>query len=82
MVRTQIQLTEKQARQLRAKARERGVSVAELIRQCVDEALRSDKLSRKELYAKAAGIVGKLEDPRGASDLARRHDDYLDEAFE
>lgn len=82
MVRTQIQVTEQQARKLRAKARESGISVSELIRRCIQTVLSSEELSRAELYSRAARIVGKLEDRRGAKDLARRHDDYLDEAFE
>jgi hypothetical protein len=82
MVRTQIQLTEQQARKLRARARERGVSVAELIRRCVETALSAEEPSRAELYSRAGSIAGKFEDRQGARDLARRHDDYLDEAFE
>jgi len=82
MVRTQIQLTEQQARKLRARARERGVSIAELIRRCVETALSAEEPSRAELYARAARIAGKFEDRQGAKDLSRRHDDYLDEAFE
>lgn len=82
MVRTQIQLTEEQARRLRTRARERGVSLAEVIRQCVDTALAEQAPSRAELYGRAAGLVGRFADRRGARDLARAHDDYLDQAFE
>jgi len=39
MVRTQIQLTDRQARQLRAQARERGLSLAEVIRRYVEKGL-------------------------------------------
>ncbi|MBI4476877.1 MAG: ribbon-helix-helix protein, CopG family, partial [Acidobacteria bacterium] len=42
MVRTQIQLTEQQARRLRAQARERGVSLAEMIRRCVEKGLAEE----------------------------------------
>jgi hypothetical protein len=82
MVRTQIQLTEQQVRKLRVKARERGVSVAELIRQCVETALGAEEPSRAELYSRARRIAGKFADRLGAKDISRRHDDYLDEAFE
>ena len=41
MIRTQIQLSEKQAKALKSLAAGRNVSVAELIRQAVDEALRA-----------------------------------------
>jgi hypothetical protein len=44
MVRTQIQLTEKQARMLRSLAKAKKVSVAELIRQGVDLLLRNSSL--------------------------------------
>jgi hypothetical protein len=82
MVRTQIQLTERQARRLRARARERGLSVAELIRRCVETALSAEEPSRAELYARARRIAGRFADRQGARDLSRLHDDYLDEAFE
>jgi hypothetical protein len=82
MVRTQIQLTERQARKLRARARERGVSVAELIRRCVEASLSEKEPSRAELYTRASRLAGKFEDRKGARDLSRRHDEYLDEAFE
>jgi len=81
MIRTQIQLTEQQARRLRAQARERGVSLAELIRQCVDTALAEEAPNRMALYDRAARLVGRFPDRRGARDLSTRHDSYLDEAF-
>lgn len=40
MIRTQVQLTEIQARTLRAMAAEQNKSVAELIRQSVDDLIR------------------------------------------
>lgn len=39
MVRTQIQLTDQQARRVRAEARERGLSLAEMIRRYVERGL-------------------------------------------
>jgi hypothetical protein len=82
MIRTQIQLTERQARRLRTRARERGVSVAELIRRCVEASLSEEEPNRAELYARASRLAGRFEDRKGATDLSRRHDEYLDEAFE
>ena len=82
MIRTQIQLTEQQARRLRAQARERGVSLAELIRQCVDTALAEEAPNRMALYDRAARLVGRFPDRRGARDISARHDSYLDKAFE
>jgi hypothetical protein len=82
MVRTQIQLTEQQARQLRARARERGLSLAEVIRRYVEKGLAEEAPDRTELYARAAQLVGRFRDRRGARDVSARHDEYLDEAFE
>ncbi len=81
MVRTQIQLTERQARRLRAAARERGVSLAEIIRRCVEKALVEEAPTRSALYDRAVRVVGRFHDRRGARDLSRRHDRYLDDAF-
>ncbi len=82
MVRTQIQLTEEQVRRLRKEARQQGVSFAEVIRRCVDSSLAGEKADRAKLYERAAGLVGRFADWKGASDLARAHDRYLDRAFE
>ena len=82
MVRTQIQLTEGQARRLRKEARQQGVSLAELIRRCVDRGMAGEKQDRAKLYERAAGLVGRFADKKGASDLARAHDRYLGQAFE
>ncbi|MCG6928598.1 MAG: ribbon-helix-helix protein, CopG family [Acidobacteria bacterium] len=82
MIRTQIQLTEEQARRLRARAREEGVSLAETIRRYVDRGLEGEKADRADLYARAARAIGRFVDRRGAKDLAARHDRYLDEAFD
>ena len=46
MVRTQIQLTEEQARRLRAMSAEQGVSMAELIRRSVDALLNGGSPDR------------------------------------
>jgi hypothetical protein len=82
MVRTQIQLTEQQARRLRKEARQQGISLAEMIRRCVDQTLAGEKADRARLYERAAGLVGRFADRKGATDLARGHDRYLDKAFE
>jgi uncharacterized protein with von Willebrand factor type A (vWA) domain len=82
VVRTQIQLTEQQARQLRAQAHEQGVSLAEMIRRYVEKGLAEEAPDRSARYARAARIVGRYRDRRGARDLSSKHDRYLDEAFE
>lgn len=82
MIRTQIQLTEHQARRLRAEAHDRGVSLAEVIRRCVDKGLADEGPDRAARYARAAGVIGRFHDRRGTHDVSARHDRYLDEAFE
>ncbi|HYU79937.1 MAG TPA: CopG family transcriptional regulator [Vicinamibacterales bacterium] len=81
MVRTQIQLTDQQARRLRAQARERGVSLAEIIRRYVEKGLSEDALDRGVLYDRAARAIGRFGDRHGARDVSSKHDRYLDEAF-
>jgi hypothetical protein len=66
MVRTQIQLTEQQARRLRAQARERGLSLAEVIRRYVEKGLAAEAPDRRALYERAARLVGRFRDRRGA----------------
>jgi hypothetical protein len=82
VIRTQVQFTEEQARRLRRMARERGVSVAELVRRCVDHALQADAGGREALVANALRLVGAFRDRGDATDVAERHDDYLYKAFE
>jgi hypothetical protein len=82
MIRTQIQLTDQQARRLRAAARRAGVSMAEMVRRCIDLALVHDQPDRVALYARAAGLVGAFDDREAATDLSAEHDRYLAEAFD
>jgi len=81
MVRTQIQLTERQSRRLRALAKRQGVSMAELIRRAVDQATNASLMTdEQEARARALEVVGKYVDT--ASDVSEEHDRYLAEAFE
>jgi hypothetical protein len=82
MVRTQIELTERQARRLKALARQSGLSLAEVIRRCVEKGLAEQRADRSALYERAARLVGRFADRRGARDLAAKHDRYLDKAFD
>lgn len=82
MVRTQIQLTEQQARRLRAQARERGLSLAEIIRRYIEKGLSEDVPERAALYDRAARVIGRFRDRRAARDVSHAHDRYLEEAFE
>lgn len=77
MVRTQIQLTEEQHRKLRRLARAEGVSLAELVRRCVDASLGDVEPARTRLYERAAQLVGRFEDSESSSDLSGEHDRYF-----
>jgi ABC-type cobalamin/Fe3+-siderophores transport system ATPase subunit len=80
MVRTQIQLTEKQAVLLQQQAAEEGTSVAELIRRGVDLYLQScGSVSDEERRHRALRAAGRFAS--GKRDLSERHDDYLAEAY-
>ncbi len=80
MIRTQIQLTEEQARKLKATAARRGTSVSELIRQGIDSVLAQETSPQpEELRARAIAVAGRFHS--SLNDVARRHDDYLGEAF-
>ncbi len=80
MVRTQIQLTEKQAKRLRSLAKNKKVSIAELIRQGVDLLLRnSSVLDVEERKKNAIQAIGRFSS--GTRDISEKHDKYLDEAF-
>lgn len=82
MIRTQIQLSEEQARRLQAMARREGVSMAELVRRCIDATLTAQETDLARRYEAARRLIGRFADRSGARDLADRHDAYLDEAFE
>ncbi len=80
MERTQISLEPEQAERLRRIARERGVSMAHLIREAVDAAYGADAPgSREALWARAWTAVecGRS----GLGDVAEDHDLYLDEIY-
>jgi len=81
MVRTQIQLTEQQARAVKAIAAAQGISVAEAIRRAIDTLTRSHSaVDTEERRRRALGIVGKFRS--GKRDVSKRHDAYLTEAYD
>ncbi len=81
MVRTQVQLTPEQAVAVKRLAADRGVSIAEIIRQSIDAYVRTGgNPSPADLRRRALLSAGSLRG--GPTDLARRHDDYAGEAFE
>lgn len=81
MIRTQIQLTEEQAKNLKRIAASRHRSVAELIRQAVDNMIKSAVLvDVEERRRRALAAAGRFSS--GLQDLSTEHDKYLAEAFE
>ena len=77
MERTQISLTEVQARELRRLARKRGTSMAALIREAVDRTYGgTDEAAR---WRRALESVGGFRS--GRSDVSERHDDDLADAY-
>lgn len=80
MVRTQIQLTEDQAKALKKIAQSRHLSVAELIRQAVDKVIKSSTVvNAEERHKRAMEIVGKFSS--GKRDVSKKHDLYLTKAY-
>jgi hypothetical protein len=80
MIRVQAQLTEDQARRLRALAVKEGTSVAELLRRGADHVLRSRAADTSERRrARALSAVGRFADE--SETAARDHDRHLDETF-
>lgn len=80
MVRTQIQLTQEQLAALKRLAAERGVSVAELVRQGVETVLREASTEIEERRRRAIAALGSFDS--GLTDVSERHDDYFVEAIE
>ena len=80
MVRTQIQLTEDQAKALKRIAQSQHLSVAEFIRRAVDAAIKSSSvIGVEERHKRAMEIVGKFGS--GKRDVSKKHDLYLAEAY-
>jgi hypothetical protein len=83
VVRTQIQLTGEQARALKELAHQRGVSMAEVIRQAVEREIALDE--RKAKWDRALDFIDRAS--RGefgvdeATDVAANHDFYLDQIY-
>ncbi len=80
MIRTQVQLTEKQARALRDMAAEEGRSVADLIRELVDGLLRARApVDRGEIRRRAIAAAGRFRSGQG--DISEEHDRHLADAY-
>ncbi len=80
MVRTQIQLTETQARRLKQLAAARGRSMADLIRRSVDALLEQPEAPDAEARrARALRAAGRFRS--GVPDLSSQHDRHLAEVL-
>lgn len=80
MVRTQIQITERQYEALKAKAARQGLSLAAIIRQSLDMMLwETPEVDRKNRLEQALSVAGQFRS--GLSDLSSNHDRYLAEAY-
>jgi len=80
MERTQISLEPEQAERLRRIARDRGVSMAHLIREAVDRTYGAAVVpTRAQIVERALSAVGCGHS--GLGDVSDRHDDYLDEIY-
>lgn len=79
MVRTQIQLTDDQANQLRELAAREGLSMAELIRQAVDLILVRRTAVSVDPWQRCKAAIGGFHS--GLGDVAERHDDYFVESI-
>ena len=81
MVRTQIQLTEEQARALRQAAAARGLSMAEVLREGLETYLSSTaNPNRAEVRRRAVAAAGAYRS--GLGDLSTKHDEYLAATFQ
>lgn len=81
MIRTQIQLTEQQAARIKRIALERGVSMATVIRDAVDQ-LADDHAERRraEAWDRFGSVIGRFHGGRG--NVAEQHDAQLARAYE
>jgi len=81
MIRTQIQLTKRQAEGLKQLSAERGGSMSEWIRKAVDGMIReAGVLDKEELKRRALAVVGMARS--GVDDIADNHDAYLEDAID
>ena len=81
MIQAQIQLTEEQMAALKKLAKIRHISLSDLIREGIDNLLRSAVVpSNAERKQRALALAGRFKS--GLSDLSRHHDEYLSEALD
>lgn len=80
MIRTQIQFTQEQWKALKKIAAYRHVSISEIVRESVDQVIRSPENQEIDEYQRlCVEIVGKYQS--GLSDISANHDKYLSEIY-
>lgn len=80
MVRTQVQLTKIQLESLRQLSAETGRSVADLVREGIDQFVaRRHGASREAQVDRARKVAGKFRS--GGHDISSSHDQYFAEAI-
>ena len=80
MVRTQIQLSEDEARALRRLAAEDSVSMSALVREAVDRLIAARRgTPEAEVRRRALRAAGRFRAKK--ADLSERHDEYLGADF-
>ena len=77
MIRTQISLTPEQHRRLSRAARERGTSIAAIIRDAVERELPDEDEERRRRFERSLRVIGIARSGKG--DIAEEHDRYLGE---
>lgn len=79
MVRTQIYLDPIQHKKLKQEARERDISMAQLVREIVDGHFDSGSVKKSYTKADYMSIVGMFDS--GRSDVAENHDQLVGKAM-
>ncbi|MFI5255357.1 MAG: ribbon-helix-helix protein, CopG family [Candidatus Limnocylindrales bacterium] len=74
-----ISLTDEQARRLRRTAEARGISMAAVIRDAIDEIPDAPLTDREHLVRRALAVIGRYHS--GLHDVAVEHDKYFAEAI-
>ena len=79
MIRTQVQLEPVQYERLKALAARRATSVAQLVREGVDQVLAGERASAD--WDRFLAVAGSCRSNDGATDVSARHDAYLSDAL-
>jgi predicted DNA-binding protein len=79
MPRTVVTLSDEQTKRLRRAAQTRGVSMAAIIREAIDEIPEPPLTDRESMIRRALDVSGRYRS--GLHDVSTNMDDYLAEAF-